>query len=72
MEKFIAELAEILELDELAPSTKLEDLPEFDSLSILSIIAMVDSNFGVNLSAANVRDAGTPAGLYALVQEKKH
>jgi len=72
VEKFIAELAEILEVDELTPTSKLEDVPGFDSLAVLSIIAMIDSNFGVNLSATHVREAGTPERLYAIVQEMKH
>jgi acyl carrier protein len=72
MNEFISELTEILEVDELSPNSNLQDLPEFDSLSMLSIIAMIDSNFGVNLSADKVRNAGTPERLYALVQEMKH
>ena len=72
MNEFISELTEILEVDELSPNSNLQDLPEFDSLSMLSIIAMIDSNFGVNLSADKVRHAGTPERLYALVQEMKH
>lgn len=72
MNEFISELTEILEVDELSPNSNLQDLPEFDSLSMLSIIAMIDSNFGVNLSADKVRNAGTPERLYALVQEMKN
>lgn len=64
---FYQQIADILETDSLAPTDTLADFPEWDSLSVLSVIAMIGSNYGVQLSAADLRGVGTAEQLYSLV-----
>lgn len=44
MGKLIAELCDILELADLPLNVPFEDLPEWDSLNALSVIALLESN----------------------------
>jgi acyl carrier protein len=55
VEKFVAELCELLEIDELPLDARLEDLPEWDSLNALSVIALVDSSYGIQIDAAGLQ-----------------
>ena len=53
--KFIAEFRKALEIDpgrQIDENTILQDLEEYDSLAILSIIAMADEKFGKKISGA--------------------
>lgn len=68
MEELLTELNDILEVEGLKPDSDLADLPEFDSLAVLSIIAMVDSKYSVTLSGAQIRNARTPEGLLAAIR----
>ena len=63
--EFIEKLKETLELEdeELNEDTNLKDLEEYDSLSVLSIIAMIDENFGKQLSAQQFSDVTTVKSL---------
>jgi acyl carrier protein len=71
MEEFLGNLADVLELDVIHPTDVLEDFPEWDSLSVLSVTAMVDAQYGVNLSAADFKRVGTVQSLYELICSKK-
>jgi len=63
--EFIEKLKETLELEDekLNEDTNLKDLEEYDSLSVLSIIAMIDENFGKQLSAQQFSDVTTVKSL---------
>jgi len=54
---FINELKEALEIEdedqEITLETNLKDLEEYDSLSVLSIIAMIDKNFGKQIPSSD-------------------
>lgn len=56
-EKKIEMLAEILDLEveELSPETKLSSLDEWDSIAILSFIAMMDEEFGKAIKGAEIK-----------------
>jgi acyl carrier protein len=71
MENFFNEIAELLEVDSVTGSETLNSFACWDSLTILSIIALVDDNYSVTLSAAEVNDAKTIDGLKNLVVSKK-
>ena len=66
MNSFEEKLAGILEADELNDNDVLEEFDEWDSLSILSIIALFNSEFGKTLTVNDVRDAKTIGGLKKL------
>lgn len=70
MKEFCGKLAAILEVDEIKDSDMLESFEEWDSLSVLSAIAMIDAEYGVNLTASDLRGVTTPRALYELVLRK--
>ena len=64
---FINELKDALEIEdedkEITLETNLKDLEEYDSLSVLSIIAMTDKHFGKQLSSQQFADINTVRNL---------
>ena len=72
MEKFLTDLAEMLEVDLLDPDKSLDTYENWDSLTILSVIAMLDCNFGINMNATDISRFKTAAELYAETQQKKN
>lgn len=52
------------------PDTKYRELDEWSSLSALSIISMVDENFDLQLTGADLRSAKTIKELFKLIQSK--
>jgi acyl carrier protein len=71
MDGFYEKIAEILEVDTLNPSEELANFPEWDSLSVLSVIAMIGSDYGVNLTAADLRGVATAQALRDLVTGRR-
>lgn len=71
MEKFLTEMADILEEDVVNPTDLLDHFASWDSLAVLSVIAMADADFGVKLSSKQVNSAGTIQGLYELLTAVK-
>jgi acyl carrier protein len=70
MEIFLNKLAEILEVDEVQSSSVLRDFAEWDSLSALSVIAMLHSDYGVSVGASDLKNANTAEALFELVLQK--
>lgn len=71
MDEFLKKIAEILEVDAVQADSALDSFPEWDSLSVLSVIAMIDSQYGLNLSSPDLAGIKTPGELWALVQKRK-
>lgn len=67
-EKFLNDLAEILEEDEVKESDVLKDFDAWDSLSILSIIALGNDNYGKQLSNDDIRSLKTVGDLEKLLE----
>ena len=66
--EFLDVMDEILDTEEsVSMDTVLEDLEEWDSLSIVSFLAMVDVEYGKTMRAAQFKDAQTIGDLYRLV-----
>lgn len=55
MEELIEKLVEILEVEELDVTKKFTDYEEWDSLSALSILAMLDSDYKISMKADEVK-----------------
>jgi acyl carrier protein len=70
MDKFLVKLAEILEVDKVEMSDVLADFEEWDSLTSLSIIATIDADFSINLSAEELLSAPTVGDLVNLIKAK--
>lgn len=59
-EQFLEEMVEVLQTeDEITMDTVLEDLEEWDSLSIMSTMAFLDKNFGVKTNMADYKNMTT-------------
>lgn len=71
MNDFFAKIAAILEVDSLQESDSFKAFPQWDSLAVLSVIAMLDADYQVNLKAADFQQAKTVGELWALVQSRK-
>ncbi|MBQ5943958.1 MAG: acyl carrier protein [Bacteroidales bacterium] len=68
--QLFAELFDETEVSVFSPETVFRDLDEWSSLIGLSVIAMVDEEFGVALKAVDFRDAATIKDLYDIVINK--
>ena len=64
-------LAELLEVDEVGPADVLAESPLWDSLTMLSLIAMLDAHFGVNINVADLREIKTAGDLEVLIATRK-
>lgn len=57
-------------IEALQAKTKFRDLPEWGSLTALSIISMVDEELEKRITGADIRSVSTIEELYTLVQSK--
>lgn len=71
MDDFYSKLAEILEVDRVASDDVLSEFEYWDSLTVLSVLAMLDSGYGVNLTAANLRELKQAGELAAVVESQR-
>jgi acyl carrier protein len=71
MNEFLSGLAKVLEVDEIKATDDLKAFPQWDSLAVLSVIAMLDANYGVNLRAADFGPVQSAEDLWTLVNTKK-
>ena len=65
-----ADLFEETELEAFAPETRYRDLDEWSSLIALSILAMVDEEYDVQLKGEEMRGTNTIQELFDLVASK--
>ena len=73
LNEFIENFAEQFDdtdLSELKPDTVFHELDEYTSLIALSIIAMVDEEYGVTLNANDMSSAVTIEDLFNTVKSK--
>lgn len=52
-------------------STRLEDLPEWDSLAALGVIVMSDTEYNVTITGNDLKTCLTVGDIYARVRQKK-
>ena len=71
MEDFEILIAEILEVESVSEGDSLSSFDAWDSLTILSIIALCDETFGVQLAADEIEDSGSIKGLKQLILSKQ-
>ena len=72
METFLKKLAEILEVDKVEMDNVLLDFEEWDSLTSLSILATIDADFNVNITAEELLAACTVRDLISLIYSKSN
>ena len=71
MEEFLKKIADILEEAEVTKTDELKSFVQWDSLAVLSVIAMLDANYGVNLRAADLESVKTAGELWQLVESRR-
>lgn len=71
MDDFLAEMAEILEEDQVSPGDELNSFDSWDSLAVLSVAAFADARFGVTMTAQEISGATTVESLYQRIVDKK-
>ena len=71
MKVFYDNLAEILEVDEVKPNDRLQDFENWDSLTVLSVLAMIDASFGFNMTATDLQKIETVGKLAAFVASRR-
>ena len=71
-EQFIEKLKTALEIEnvDLNENTNIKDLDEYDSLSVLSIIVMIDENFEKKLSSEDFNSITTVKSLILIIGEE--
>lgn len=69
--KNLAEQYEEVNLSEFTPETKFKEFDEWSSLTSLSIIAMIDDEYGVVVKGDEIRQATTVQELFDIVIAKK-
>lgn len=59
------------EVSDLSENTIYKDLDEWSSLTTLSIIAMCDEEYGVNIKGDDFKNTSTIKELFELIKSKK-
>lgn len=70
IEKFV-EIFDVLDAASVTGETKFRELDDWDSIAGLSVIGMVDEEYGVTFNADDMKACQTVADLYNRVQSKK-
>lgn len=68
--KNLADQYEDVEVNEFTPETKFKEFDEWSSLTSLSIIAMVDDEYGITLKGDDIRKAVTVQDLFDIAKSK--
>ena len=74
MKEFIEKFVEIfddMDMSLLSAETRFRELDDWDSIAGLSVIGMVDEEYGVTLNAEDMRACQTIEDLFKKIQSKK-
>tara|TARA_B100000787_G_scaffold168710_1_gene158040 strand:+ start:3907 stop:4122 length:216 start_codon:yes stop_codon:yes gene_type:complete len=71
MKEFYKKLSDILEIDNIEDSDTLRDFEYWDSLTVLSILAMLDSELLISLTVEELDECITAKDLYLMVEGKR-
>lgn len=72
IEKINAALADEFEVDEavITPEAPIKETLELDSLSLVDLVALIESNFGIKIQGTEVSHIKTFAALYDFVFDR--
>jgi len=72
MQKKLELIANALDVDKdlIVPEKVLEELEEWDSMGVISIISMLDKNYKVQLKADQIKDLKTVSDILEHMQER--
>lgn len=65
------QLLEIFEIEEVEPTIILRELELWDSLSVISLLAVLDEAYGINIEATILVDVVTVADLFLYVEQHR-
>ena len=71
---FVEQFVVAVDFQEPVPirgDTRLENLPEWDSLAALGVIVMCDTEYEVTITGDDLKSCATVGDIYARVQSKK-
>jgi acyl carrier protein len=71
MNGFYEKLAEALDLEKVGPDDVISTIPAWDSLGVLSILAMADSEYGVTVSGEEIAQMKVVGELEKLIAQRK-
>ena len=71
METLTEQMLEIFEVDSISPDGVLRDLELWDSLSVISLLAVLDETYGINIEATELVDVITVADLFSFVELRR-
>ncbi|MCI5720159.1 MAG: acyl carrier protein [Bacteroidales bacterium] len=72
IQKINAAMAEEFEVEEsvFTPEADIKSTLELDSLSLVDLVALVESNFGIKINGADIAKIRNFGALYDLIYEK--
>lgn len=71
MDKFLENIMDILDTEhKIEAETRLDTIEEWDSLSIISLLAMVNVEYGKTMRVADFKGAVTFQDLYDIIMKK--
>lgn len=66
--EFMVKLAELIEIEDgLSLDSNLKDYEEFDSMAIMSLVAFIHKNFGMQFNARQLNQVDTVESLVKLI-----
>jgi acyl carrier protein len=71
VEKLIEQMIEIFEVDSISPDDVLRTYDLWDSLSVISLVAAVDEEYGVTMDADDLTEIVTASDLFAFVEARR-
>jgi acyl carrier protein len=71
--EFISELKKSLEIDDylLTEDTNIKDIENYDSLSVMMLVAFIDEKFGLKFTAAQLASITTIKSLMELIGKER-
>lgn len=70
MNGFYEKLAEVLDIDKVGPQDEISSIPSWDSLGVLSILALADSEYGVTVSGEEIAQMKVVGELEKLIAQR--
>lgn len=70
MNGFYEKMAEILDVDKVNPGDEISSFSNWDSLGVLSILALADSQYGVTVTGEEIAKMKIVSDLEKLIQER--
>lgn len=72
IEKINSALADEFEVEEsvITPEASIKETLELDSLSLVDLVALIESNFGIKIAGSEVSNIKTFASLYDFVFDR--